>query len=113
VQGLGGGALLALTQAIIGDVVSPRQRGRYQGYLGAVFAFASVAGPLLGGLFVDHLTWRWAFWVNVPLALVALWVTQRNLRLPPVRVPASGRLRRRGPARRGRIEPAAHHGVGR
>jgi EmrB/QacA subfamily drug resistance transporter len=86
-QGVGGGALMALTQAIIGDVVSPRQRGRYQGYLGAVFAFASVAGPLLGGLFVDHLTWRWAFFVNVPLALVALWVTHRALHLPHVRIP--------------------------
>lgn len=86
-QGVGGGALMALTQAIIGDVVSPRQRGRYQGYLGAVFAFASVAGPLLGGLFVDHLTWRWAFYVNVPLALAALVVTQRALHLPHVRVP--------------------------
>jgi EmrB/QacA subfamily drug resistance transporter len=86
-QGVGGGALMALTQAIIGDVVSPRQRGRYQGYLGAVFAFSSVAGPLLGGLFVDHLTWRWAFFVNVPLALVALWVTHHALRLPHVRVP--------------------------
>jgi EmrB/QacA subfamily drug resistance transporter len=86
IQGLGGGALLALTQAIIGDVVSPRQRGRYQGYLGAVFAFASVVGPLLGGLFVDHLTWRWAFFINVPLAVAALWVTQRNLRLEHTRV---------------------------
>jgi EmrB/QacA subfamily drug resistance transporter len=85
-QGVGGGALMALTQAIIGDVVSPRQRGRYQGYLGAVFAFASVAGPLLGGLFVDHLTWRWAFYVNVPLALLALWVTHRALHLPHVRI---------------------------
>ncbi len=86
-QGIGGGALMALTQAIIGDVVSPRQRGRYQGYLGAVFAFSSVAGPLLGGLFVDHLTWRWAFYINVPLALAALLVTQRALHLPHVRVP--------------------------
>lgn len=86
-QGIGGGALMALTQAIIGDVVSPRQRGRYQGYLGAVFAFSSVAGPLLGGLFVDHLTWRWAFYINVPLALAALVVTQRALHLPHVRVP--------------------------
>ncbi|GIH25111.1 EmrB/QacA family drug resistance transporter [Acrocarpospora phusangensis] len=71
-QGLGGGGLMALAMAIIGDVVSPRDRGRYQGFFGGVFAFASVVGPLIGGLFVDHLSWRWVFYVNLPIGLVAL-----------------------------------------
>ncbi len=72
VQGLGAGGLMALAIAIIGDVVSPRERGRYQGYIGAVFAVASVAGPLLGGFLVDHLSWRWAFYVNLPVGVGAL-----------------------------------------
>ena len=82
VQGLGAGGLMALAIAIIGDVVSPRERGRYQGYIGAVFAVASVAGPLLGGFFVDHLTWRWAFYVNLPVGVAALLVTSVALDLP-------------------------------
>ena len=80
-QGLFGGSLMTLTQAIIADVVAPRQRGRYQGYIGAVFAFSSVAGPLMGGFFADHLTWRWIFFVNIPVGLAALLVSQRYLRI--------------------------------
>ena len=82
IQGLGAGGLMALAIAIIGDVVSPRERGRYQGYIGAVFAVASVAGPLLGGFFVDNLSWRWAFYVNLPVGVGALLVTSVALDLP-------------------------------
>ena len=81
-QGIGAGGLMVLAQAIIGDILSPRERGRYQGYIGSVFAFASVAGPLLGGLFVDHLSWRWVFYVNIPIGIVALFVTSAVLKLP-------------------------------
>jgi EmrB/QacA subfamily drug resistance transporter len=72
IQGLGGGGLIVLSQAIIGDVVSPRERGKYQGAFGAVFGVSSVAGPLLGGFFVDKLSWRWVFYVNIPIGILAL-----------------------------------------
>ena len=80
VQGLGAGGLMSLAFAIIGDVIPPRERGRYQGYFGAVFAVSSVAGPLLGGFFVDRLSWHWIFFINIPLGIVALIVTDRALR---------------------------------
>ena len=82
VQGLGIGGLMALTQAIIGDIVAPRRRGRYQGYMGSVFAIATLAGPLLGGFLVDTLSWRWCFFVAIPIGIAALVVTERVLRLP-------------------------------
>jgi len=82
IQGLGAGGLMALAMTIIADIVSPRERGRYQGYMGSVWAFSSVAGPLLGGFFVDQLSWRWVFYINLPIGIVALVVTGIVLRLP-------------------------------
>lgn len=75
IQGLGGGGLMVLAQASIADVVPPRDRGKYQGYFGAVFGLSSVLGPLIGGFFTDTLSWRWVFYVNVPIGVVALVVT--------------------------------------
>ena len=81
-QGVGGGGLISLVFAIIGDVIPPRERGRYQGYFGAVFGVSSVVGPLAGGFFVDSLSWRYIFYINLPLGIIALIVTNRVLTLP-------------------------------
>jgi EmrB/QacA subfamily drug resistance transporter len=82
IQGVGGGGLFALIFAIIGDIIPPRQRGRYQGYFGAVFGVSSVVGPLLGGFFTDHLSWRWVFYINIPIGLFSMFIIARYLHLP-------------------------------
>lgn len=85
-QGVGGGGLLAIAQAAIADVVSPRERGKYQGYTAGTWGVASTAGPVIGGWVTDHLTWRWIFWFNLPLGIAALVLSQIGLRqLRPVK----------------------------
>jgi EmrB/QacA subfamily drug resistance transporter len=88
VQGLGGGGLMSLALAVIGDVIPPRERGKYQGMFAAVFGVSSVAGPLLGGWFTDHLGWEWIFFINIPIGIAALIVTSLALKLHHVRRPA-------------------------
>lgn len=81
IQGLGAGGLMSLALSIVGDVIPPRDRGRYQGYFGAIFGLASVLGPLIGGFLVDYASWRWVFYVNLPIGAVALVVINRVLKL--------------------------------
>jgi EmrB/QacA subfamily drug resistance transporter len=85
IQGLGAGGLLPLAQTAIADLFSPRDRGRYQGLIGAMWAIAAIAGPLLGGTLTDAASWRWIFWINLPLGAIALVVVLRTMRVPHVR----------------------------
>ena len=82
VQGAAAGGLMTLAMAAVGDLVSPRERARYQGYIAAVFALATVAGPLAGGLLAEQVSWRWVFYVNLPLGVAAL--AGLRLRFPAV-----------------------------
>src|SRR5437899_5037991 len=85
-QGLGGGGLMVTTVAVVGDLVAPRDRGRYQGLFGGVFGVSTVIGPLIGGFFVDHLSWRWIFYINLPLGVVAFVVIALVLQVPSAEV---------------------------
>jgi len=87
-QGIGGGAITVTATALIGEVIPLRDRGRYQGALGAVFGVTTVIGPLLGGYFTDHLTWRWAFWINVPVSIVVFFVAAAAI--PPLAAAKEG-----------------------
>jgi len=90
IQGVGGGGIISLVYIIIGDIVPPRERGKYTGMLGAVFALASVVGPLVGGAFTDHISWRWIFYINLPIGFVAIaviFVGLRKLSKPIVKKP--------------------------
>ena len=101
-QGIGAGGLMVGAQAIIADIVPPRERGRYMGLIGSVFAVASVAGPLLGGFFVEALSWRWVFYVNLPIGAVAVLVVIFRLHLHTPHAAARDRLSRRRAADRRR-----------
>ena len=82
IQGIGGGGLFSLSFAIMGDIVPPRERGRYVGLITSVFTISSVIGPLIGGFIVDNTSWRWIFLVNLPVGIVALMITNKSLKLP-------------------------------
>ena len=84
-QGLGGGGLRSISQVVMADIIPPRYRGKYQGYMSTTFLISTTLGPVLGGFFAEHLSWRWAFWINLPLgglAFVVIGRQLRNLKLP-------------------------------
>jgi EmrB/QacA subfamily drug resistance transporter len=95
-QGLGGGGLIAMAQSIIADLISPRERGRYQVYFAGIWAAASVGGPVMGGVFVQYLTWRWVFWINLPVGVLALILCWRAIEKLPVPRLASRTIDYRG-----------------
>lgn len=84
VQGLGGAGLMILSQAILADIMSPLERAKYSGVMGAVFGVSAIAGPLLGGFLTEHLSWHWTFWINIPLGLLAIFIAVKTLHLPKV-----------------------------
>ncbi|WP_052462329.1 MDR family MFS transporter [Nigerium massiliense] len=88
IQGVGMGILMPLSQIIIGDIIPARQRGKYQGWMGAMMGASQVAGPLIGGWITDALSWRWLFYINLPVGLVALYMIVRHLRIPELNIPA-------------------------
>src|SRR5206468_9826218 len=89
IQGAAAGGLMTLAMAAVGDLVAPRERGRYQGYIAAAFAVATVVGPLIGGVLVEHASWRWVFYVNLPLGVVALVGLGRRLPAPDTERPST------------------------
>ena len=105
-QGIGAGALFPISLAVIGDLFTPAERGKYQGLFGAVFGLSSIIGPLLGGWLTDYVSWHWIFFVNIPIGAVALYIIWRYL--PTVRRPGRPRTRlpRRGGLHRGARVPA-------
>ena len=110
IQGLGAGGLMVGVMAIIGDLIPPRERGKYQGMMAGVMALAMIGGPLVGGTITDHWGWRWTFYINLPLGVVALAMVTAVLHLPKKRVQGADRLpRRRAAHRRHHLDRARHH----
>ncbi|KAF9431386.1 hypothetical protein BGZ76_000374 [Entomortierella beljakovae] len=94
VAGIGAGGLMAMVFIIISDMLDMRERGKYLGFIGAIFSFSSVIGPLLGGAFTDHVTWRWSFWINIPIVAISIAFISINLNLPTPKGSLSDKLRR-------------------
>ena len=105
IQGLGGGGLMILSQAIIADIVPANERGKYLGPLGGIFGLSAVAGPLLGGFFVDHMTWEWAFYINIPIGIIAFLVAFFAQRSMPAPIDRRSEERRVGKECRSRWSP--------